>query len=88
MKPSEAKMTVPITGNLTETQRFPAPLSGWGRMAGGPGRQTAPDIRQSKAAEAGYAEEGTCPPKGAASQDAFELPHLSQEPLDDREKNV
>lgn len=33
-------MTVPITGNLTETQRFPAPLSGWGRMAGGPaGRQ-------------------------------------------------
>lgn len=30
-------MTVPITGNLTETQRFPAPLSGWGRMAGGPG---------------------------------------------------
>ena len=59
-------MTVSITGNLTETQRFPAPLSGWGRMAGGPGRQTAPDIRQSKAAGAGYAEEGTCPPKGAA----------------------
>lgn len=59
-------MTVPITGNLTETQRFPAPLSGWGRMAGGPGRQTAPDIRQSKAAGAGYAEEETCPPKGAA----------------------
>ena len=24
-------MTVPITGNLTETQRFPAPLSGRGR---------------------------------------------------------
>lgn len=81
-------MTVSITGNLTETQRFPAPLSGWGRMAGGPGRQTAPNIRQSKAAGAGYAEEGTCPPKGAASQDAFELPHLSQEPLDDRKKNV
>ena len=74
-------MTVPITGNLTETQRFPAPLSGWGRMAGGPGRQTAPDIRQSKAAGAGYAE-------ALPSQDAFELPHLSQEPLDDRKKNV
>ena len=57
-------------------------------MAGGPGQQTAPDIRQSKAAGAGYAEEGTCPPKGAASQDAFELPHLSQEPLDDRKKNA
>ena len=79
-------MTVPITGNLTETQRFPAPsLDGVAWQAG---RQTAPDIRQSKAAEAGSAEEGTCPPKGAASQDAFELPHLSQDPLDDREKNV
>ena len=79
-------MTVPITGNLTETQRFPAPsLDG---VAWQGGRQTAPDIRQSKAAGAGYAEEGTCPPKGAASQDAFELPHLSQEPLDDRKKNV
>ena len=49
-------------GNST----LPCPLSGWGRMAGGPGRQTAPNIRQSKAAGAGYAEEGTCPPKGAA----------------------
>ena len=78
-------MTVPITGNLTETQRFPAPsLDGVAWQ----GRQTAPDIRQSKAAGAGYSEEGTCPPKGAASQDAFELPHLSQEPLDDRKKNV
>ena len=69
-------MTVPITGNLTETQRFPAPsLDGVAWQA-------------ARAAGAGYAEEGTCPPKGAASQDAFELPHLSQEPLDDRKKNV
>lgn len=84
-------MTVPITGNLTETQRFPAPLSGWGRMAGGPGRQTAPDIRQSKAAGAGEAEcaeEETFLPKGAALPGCLRLPHLSQEPLDGREKNV
>ena len=84
-------MTVPITGNLTETQRFPAPLSGRGRTAGGPGRQPATDIRQSKSAgaeEAGWAEEETFLPKGAALPGCLRLPHLSQELLDGREKNV
>ena len=84
-------MTVPITGNLTETQRFPAPLSGRGRTAGGPIRQPAPDIRQSKAGGAGEAEcaeEEACLPKGAALPGCLRLLHLSQEPLDGREKNV
>lgn len=64
-------MSVPITGNLTETQRFPAPLSGRGRTAGGPIRQPAPDIRQSKAAGAGEAE--------CAEEEAF-LPKGSRLP--------
>ena len=81
-------MTVPITGNLTETQRFPAPsLEGVAWQAARAGRQLRISASQ-KPLERDTQRRGPVLRKALPSQDAFELPHLSQEPLDDRKKNV
>ena len=82
-------MSVPITGNLTETQRFPAPLSGRGaRQAAQSGSQLRisasqkPLEREKRNAQRRRPFFRKLRPPGC-----LRLPHLSQELLDGREKN-